>query len=129
VADDKDLLAGMERQEETPIFPLIITRVVAATNDVDEFIGRYYRNFNADIVFVPTEGIQPPGRRVRFVFALADGRDVVTGEGVVLRMRRDSGDLARPAGMELRYQVLDEESQQMVERLLERRREPPPPPS
>ena len=122
------ILGTIERQEETPIFPLIITRVVATTSDVDEFVARYFRNFTDDIVFVPTEGIQPPGRRVRFVFALADGRDLVTGEGVVLRMRRDSGDLARPAGMDLRYQVLDEDSQRMIDRLLSRRRAPSPPP-
>ncbi|MDB4970371.1 MAG: Heat shock protein Hsp70 family protein [Myxococcales bacterium] len=119
---------GSERQEETPIFPLIITRVTATTSDVEEFVARYFRNFTADIVFVPTEAIQPPGRRVRFVFALADGRDLVTGEGVVLRMRRDSGDAARPAGMDLRYQVLDEGSQRVVDRLLERGSSPPAPP-
>jgi hypothetical protein len=63
---------------------------------------------------------------VRFVFALKNGEDLVTGEGVVLRMRRDSGDPRRPPGMELRYELLDEASQAMVERLLAARKTPPP---
>src|SRR5262245_37926495 len=101
-----------ERQEETPLVPLIAVRVRAATNELDRFVHDYCRYFGADILFLPTEGVQPPGRRVRFAFALADDRDVVCGEGVVLRMRRDSGNPDRPAGMELRYEVLDEESQE-----------------
>jgi hypothetical protein len=116
------------REEETPTMPLIAVRVTAETMSVDEFVARFARYFRGDdVVFVPTEGIQPPGRRVRFVFALADGSDLVSGEGVVLRMRRDSGDARRPPGMELRYQVLDEESQIVVERLLAARQTTPPP--
>jgi hypothetical protein len=115
------------REEETPTMPLIVVRVTAETASVDEFVARYARYFRgADVVFVPTEGIQPPGRRVRFVFALADGSDLVSGEGVVLRMRRDSGDVRRPPGMELRYQILDEASQSIVEKLLAARHTPPP---
>jgi hypothetical protein len=115
--------------------PLIVVRVQAATNDIDRFVQDYWRYFGADVLFLPTEGVQPPGRRVRFHFALADDRDVVCGEGVVLRMRRDSGNPQRPPGMELRYQVLDEESQQLVDHMLalrtgmtEKPRPPEPPP-
>ena len=116
------------REDETPTVPLIVVRVTAETARVDEFVVRFARYFRGDdIVFVPTEGIQPPGRRVRFIFALADGSDLVSGEGVVLRMRRDSGDVRRPPGMELRYQILDEQSQIVVERLLAARQPTPPP--
>jgi hypothetical protein len=116
------------REEETPTVPLIVVRVTVDTMSVDELVARCARYFRgADIVFVPTEGIQPPGRRVRFVFALADGTDLVSGEGVVLRMRRDSGDVRRPPGMELRYQILDEQSQIIVERLLSSRQPTVPP--
>ncbi|HWE31146.1 MAG TPA: PEGA domain-containing protein [Polyangia bacterium] len=116
-----------QREEETPTMPLIVVRVTAAAATVDEFVARFARYFrDGEIVFVPTEGVQPSGRRVRFVFALIDGTDVVSGEGVVMRMRRDSGDPRRPPGMELRYQILDEASQAIVERLLAARVTPPP---
>jgi hypothetical protein len=110
--------------EDTPTVPLIVTRIEAATVSFHHFVVQYCRFFGNEVVFLPTEGVQPPGRRVRFVFALADGTDLVTGEGIVLRMRRDSGDPLRPAGMELRYQVLDEESQHVVDALLQMRNDP-----
>jgi hypothetical protein len=107
-----------ERTEDTPHIPLIVIRVQALTPTVDEFVAQYCRYFGVDVVFLPTEGVQPPGRRVRFVFALADGTEVVTGDGVVLRMRRDSNNPQRPPGMELRYQCLDEFGQRVVDRML-----------
>ncbi|HZS36173.1 MAG TPA: PEGA domain-containing protein [Polyangia bacterium] len=121
-------------QEDTPIIPLIVMRIEAPTRDLDEFIGHYCRYFAQDVMFLPTEGFQPPGRRVRFTFALSDGREVVWGEGIVLRMRRDSGDPQRPPGMELHYSVLDEASQRIVDQMLALRlsgtamRRPDPPP-
>jgi hypothetical protein len=124
----------VERDEETPVIPLIVARIVATTAEVDDFVEQYCRYFTADVVFVPTEGLQPPGRRVRFVFALAGGVELITGEGIVLRMRRDSGDPLRPPGMELRYHVLDEASQELVDRMLAvrsgsvRLKRPQPPP-
>lgn len=123
-----------EREEETPTIPLIVTRIVAATTSLDEFVAQYCRYFGVDVAFLPTESVQPPGRRVRFVFALANDDDVITGEGIVLRMRRDTGDPARPPGMELRYEVLDEASQRVVDRMIAHRtsstvmRRPEPPP-
>src|SRR5437588_9281755 len=103
-----------ERQENTPLVPLIVIRVEAPTASIDEFVAQYCRYFGSEIMFLPTEGFQPAGRRVRFAFALSDGREIVWGEGVVMRMRRDSGNPSRPPGMELRYFVLDEESQAIV---------------
>lgn len=127
-ARDSDVVA---REEETPLVPLIVVRVRVPTLDVDELARRYCRYFRGDVVFVPTEGLQPPGRRVRFVFSLADERDVITGHGVVLRMRRDTGDPARPPGMDVRYELLDEASRRLVDRMLALRaaaRVPPPTP-
>lgn len=107
--------------------PLIVVRVTAAAATLDEFVVRFARYFrDGEILFVPTEGVQPTGRRVRFVFALRGGEEVVVGEGVVMRMRRDSGDPRRPPGMELRYQIDDEASQALVQRLLAARLTPPP---
>ena len=107
--------------------PLIVVRVTAEARSVEEFIARYARYFrDGEIVFVPTEGVQPSGRRVKFVFALADGTEVLCGEGVVMRMRRDSGDPRRPPGMELRYEISDEASAKLIERLLAARKTPPP---
>jgi hypothetical protein len=110
-----------ERQENTPLVPLIVIRVEAPTASIDEFVAQYCRYFGSEIMFLPTEGFQPAGRRVRFAFALSDGREIVWGEGVVMRMRRDSGNPSRPPGMELRYFVLDEESQAIVDRMLQLR--------
>lgn len=111
-------MPGRERQEETPRVPLIVIRVQAATPSLDQFVIQHCRHFGVDVLFLPTRALQPPGSRVRFVFALDDGEEVVTGEGVVLRTRRDSGDGQRPAGMELRYHVLDEGSQRVVDRMI-----------
>ena len=107
--------------------PLIVVRVTAEATTVEAFVARFARYFrDGEVVFVPTEGVQPSGRRVKFVFALAGGEEVVHGEGVVLRMRRDSGDPRRPPGMELRYEISDEPSAKMIERLLAARKTPPP---
>jgi hypothetical protein len=125
---------GPEREDETPHVPLIVIRVQTASPSEDEFVVQHCRYFGVDVVFLPTEGVQPPGRRVRFAFVTAGGKDVVTGEGVVLRMRRDSNSPQRPPGMELRYQCLDEPSQRVVDRMLLLRtqgvvvRKPDPPP-
>jgi PEGA domain len=107
-----------EREDETPHVPLIVIRVQTSSPTEDEFVVQHCRYFGVDVVFLPTEGVQPPGRRVRFAFVLGSGQDVVTGEGVVLRMRRDSNSPQRPPGMELRYQCLDEPSQRVVDRML-----------
>ncbi len=107
-----------EREDETPHVPLIVIRVQTASQTEDDFVVHHCRYFGVDVVFLPTEGVQPPGRRVRFAFVLGDGKEVVSGEGVVLRMRRDSNSPQRPPGMELRYQCLDEPSQRVVDRML-----------
>src|SRR5262249_40939277 len=124
---------GMERQEETPSVPLIVARIQAPTQDLDEFVRQYCRYFGVDVVFLPTAGLRRPGRRGRFTFVLADGSEVITGDGIVLRMRRDTGNPRKPPGMELRYQILDESSQRLVDRMIELRtngggRRPDPPP-
>ena len=107
--------------------PLIVVRVTAEAATVEEFIARFARYFrDGDVVFVPTEGVQPSGRRVMFVFALKGGEEMLHGQGVVMRMRRDSGDPRRPPGMELRYEISDDASAAMVERLLAARATPPP---
>ena len=107
-----------EREDDTPHVPLIVIRVQTSSPTEDEFVVHHCRYFGVDVVFLPTEGVQPPGRRVRFAFVLGDGKEVVSGEGVVLRMRRDSNSPQRPPGMELRYQCLDEPSQRVVDRML-----------
>src|SRR5258706_7800134 len=104
-------MEGFEQQELTPIVPLIVVRVQSPAADVDQFIADNYRYFGADVIFLATDAVHPPGRRVRFSFELADGRVVVCGEGIVLRSRRDTGNPTRPPGMELRYGALSEGSQ------------------
>ena len=59
--------------------------------DVDQFIVDYRRYFGADILFLPTHIVHPTGHRVHFAFELTDGREVVWGEGVVLRARKATG--------------------------------------
>jgi hypothetical protein len=118
--------------EDTPHVPLIVIRVQAPTPTVEEFMFQYCRYFGVDVAFLPTEGVQPPGRRVRFGFVLADGTEAISGEGQVLRMRRDTNQ-RRPPGMEVRYQCLNEPSQRVVDRMLVLRTQgwmsrPDPPP-
>jgi hypothetical protein len=112
---------------------VLAVRIQATTLSLDAFAAQYCRYFGAEIVFLPTEGVQPPGREVRFVFELADGRALIRGRGVVVRMRRDSGNPLRPPGMELRYELDDEASRRLVEHLIELRtrgagERPDPPP-
>lgn len=112
---------------------MLAVRIQAPTHSPEAFAAQYCRYFGVDVVFLPTEGVQPPGREVRFVFELADGRVVVRGRGVVLRMRRDSGNPLRPPGMELRYELDDDESRRLVAHLVELRtrgasERPDPPP-
>ncbi len=110
--------------------PLIVLRVVIRSPDVDTFVAKYSRFLKDDRIFIFTKASQPPGTRVRFALELADGPQLLTGEGTVTRVRADTGDAAKPPGMELRFKPLDVPSQEMVQRMLDARNGPmtPPPP-
>src|SRR3954469_103708 len=87
--------------------PLIVLRVVIRSPDVETFIAKYSRFLKDDRIFIFTKASQPPGTRVRFTLALADGPALIHGEGIVPRIRPDQGDPAKPPGMELRFEPID----------------------
>jgi uncharacterized protein (TIGR02266 family) len=100
---------------------LIVLRVVIRSPDVDTFVSKYSRFVKDDRIFIFTKAAQPPGTRVRFTLELADGPALIHGEGEVTRVRPDKGDPSKPPGMELRFQPLDVDSRQMIERMIKAR--------
>jgi Tfp pilus assembly protein PilZ len=100
---------------------LIVLRVVIRSPDVDTFISKYSRFLKDDRIFIFTKASQPPGTRVRFTLELAEGPALLHGVGTVTRIRPDQGDPAKPPGMELRFEPIDQASRNMVERMLNAR--------
>jgi PEGA domain-containing protein len=100
---------------------VIVLRVVIRSPDLDTFVSKYSRFVKDDRIFIFTKSSQPPGRRVRFTLELADGTPLIHGEGTVTRIRADSGDSAKPPGMELKFVPLDEHSRDLVARMLRAR--------
>lgn len=100
---------------------LIVLRVVIRSPDVDTFISKYSRFLKDDRIFIFTKASQPPGTRVRFTLELAEGPALLHGVGTVTRIRPDQGDPAKPPGMELRFEPIDQASRDMVARMLNAR--------
>ncbi len=107
--------------DDPALQPLIVLRVVIRSPDLPTFVSKYSRFIKDDRIFIFTKSSQPPGTRVRFTLELSDGQPLINGEGTVTRIRPDSGDPAKPPGMELRFVPLDEPSRELVGRMLHAR--------
>jgi Tfp pilus assembly protein PilZ len=104
--------------------PVIVLRVVIRSPDVETFVAKYSRFVKDDRIFIFTKSSQPVGTRVRFTLQLADaGTALLVGQGVVTRVRQETGDPGRPPGMEVKFAPLGEESARMVARMLAHRAE------
>jgi len=102
--------------------PVIVLRVVIRSPDVETFVAKYSRFVKDDRIFIFTKSSQPVGTRVRFTLQLADaGTALLVGQGVVTRVRQETGDPGKPPGMEVKFTPLGEDSVRMVARMLERR--------
>lgn len=70
----------------TPVPPSIVTlRVSARCASLAEFSERYWRLLCGERILLMAARARPPGTRVRFAIALADGSEVLRGQGSVLR--------------------------------------------
>jgi hypothetical protein len=107
--------------DDPALQPVIVLRVVIRSPDLDTFVTKYSRFVKDDRIFIFTKSSQPPGTRVRFTLELADGTPLIHGEGTVTRIRADSGDAAKPPGMELKFVPLDEHSRDLIARMLQAR--------
>ena len=88
-------------------------RITLRYRDLDEFVQRYADNLSAAGLFLRTKAPKPTGTKVRFELLLTSGTRALRGEGVVVSVRTDS----KP-GMALRFNVLDAESQALVDRVV-----------
>jgi hypothetical protein len=111
-----------ERSEPTPLIPIVTVRVVIRCPTIEQFVEDYHRFVKGDRIFIVTNSLQPVGTKVRFRMELADGTELLHGAGTVTRTRprRDEAP-DRPPGMVLRFVVLDEQSQHLVDKMAERR--------
>src|SRR5262245_57475928 len=109
------------KSDDPALQPVIVLRVVIRSPDLQTFVTKYSRFVKDDRIFIFTKTQQPVGTRVRFTLELADGHPLIQGEGTVTRIRADVGDSAKPPGMELKYQPLDDNSRSMVARMLRAR--------
>lgn len=107
--------------DDPALQPIIVLRVVIRSPDLETFVSKYSRFVKDDRIFIFTKSSQPPGTRVRFTLELADGMPLLHGEGTVTRIRADSGDAAKPPGMELKFVPLDEGSRDLVARMMRAR--------
>src|SRR5579864_6003067 len=107
--------------DDPALQPVIVLRVVIRSPDLETFVSKYSRFVKDDRIFIFTKSSQAPGTRVRFTLELADGTPLIHGEGTVTRIRADSGDAAKPPGMELKFVPLDERSRDLVGRMLRAR--------
>src|SRR5262249_60498002 len=98
--------------------PVIVLRVVIRSPDLETFVSKYSRFIKDDRIFIFTKSSQPAGTRVRFTLELSDGQPLINGEGTVTRIRPDTGDPAKPPGMELKFAPLDLPSRELVARML-----------
>jgi hypothetical protein len=111
-----------ERSDPTPLIPIVAVRVLIRCPTVDQFIEDYHRFVKGDRIFIVTNSLQPVGTKVRFRIELADGTALLHGAGTVTRTRPKRDEAPdRPPGMVLRFVVLDEHSQHLVDKMAERR--------
>ena len=88
-------------------------RITLRYRDLDEFVQRYADNLSAAGLFLRTKAPKPTGTKIRFELLLASGTRALRGEGVVVSIRRDD----KP-GMALRFSVIDDDSQALIDRVV-----------
>ena len=88
-------------------------RIKLRYGDLNEFVDRYHENISSAGLFLRTRAPKPTGTQIRFELSLENGMRVLRGEGVVVQTRTDD----KP-GMALRFNLLDADSQAIVERVV-----------
>jgi molecular chaperone DnaK len=93
---------------------IVSLRITLRYKDTAEFAQKYAENVSSAGLFLRTKAPKPTGTKIRFELLLADGSRAMRGEGVVVTVRADD----KP-GMALRFNVLDPESQALVNKIVE----------
>jgi uncharacterized protein (TIGR02266 family) len=106
---------------------VISLRVTVRAPDLEAFVEKYSNHIDGDRIFIFTKNPQPAGTRVRFTLQLANGEQLIHGNGTVTRVQADTGDRRHPPGMELAFVPLDDRSQTLVDFLLATRAADAPP--
>jgi uncharacterized protein (TIGR02266 family) len=93
---------------------IVSLRITLRYKDLEELVQKYAENVSSAGLFLRTKAPKPTGTKIRFELLLADGTRALRGEGVVVTVREDD----KP-GMALRFNVLDAESQAVVDKIVE----------
>src|SRR5688572_17574025 len=93
---------------------IVSLRITLRYKDLDEFVAKYAENISSAGLFLRTKAPKPAGTKIRFELLIADGTRALRGEGVVVTVREDD----KP-GMALRFNMLDADSQALVERIVQ----------
>src|SRR4026207_1393885 len=92
---------------------IVSLRITLRYKDADEFASKYAENISSAGLFLRTKAPKVTGTKIRFELLLSDGSRALRGEGVVVTVRDDD----KP-GMALRFNVLDELSENIVARIV-----------
>jgi hypothetical protein len=84
---------------------------------VEAFCARYWRFVHGDRIFIFSSSPRAVGTAIRFAISLSDGKEVLRGHGTVLRARAGTDDPGRPPGMDVRFEIDDQPSREVVARL------------
>ena len=96
-----------------PTSESVSLRIKLRYGDLDEFVDRYHDHISSAGLFLRTRSPKPTGTQIRFELSLENGTRALRGEGVVVHIRNDD----KP-GMALRFNLLDADSQAIVERIV-----------
>lgn len=86
------------------------------------FLEEMAANLSEGGMFVRTRNLRPVGSRLRFEIGLSDQWPLVRGTGEVVWTRWRDGGEQEPAGMGIRFELLDSQSRDLVARVVAERR-------
>lgn len=86
------------------------------------FLEEMAANLSEGGMFVRTRNLRPVGSRLRFEIGLSDEWPLVRGTGEVVWTRWRDGGEQEPAGMGIRFELLDSQSRDLVARVVAERR-------
>ena len=97
----------------------VTLKIKFKSETLDQFIERYAVDVSQGGIFIRTKEPLAVGTQMKFEFQLRDASPLIAGEGTVVWTREN--DPSRPAiapGMGVRFDRLNEGSQQVLERIL-----------
>ncbi len=83
------------------------------------FVEEYASHLSLGGMFISAREVRPVGQVVGLEVELGDGFRLIEGVGEVVWVRSRAAGSAKPAGMALRFQALDEQGRELVLKILE----------